>query len=299
MSLKRANILNEYKKNPDLKKEDVESILGWLKMQPHLPSIDELQVILFLNACYYSNEATKRCIDNFYTIRTHCPEFFANRNPKSKQLKEGLDISLHCPLPKLSPEGYTIFYNSFINNNPDFFVFNTTLKLFDMVASLHLQEYGTSNGHIIIVDLEGCTLTHVMKLGLLSMKKYLIYLQDAIPFRLKGFHFVNAVPFMDKIMAIMKPFMKKELMDMLQIHTSPNTNLFNSIPKECLPQESGGSCGPIKNIFDDYRKNINENVKFFVEEETLVVDESRRPGKPKNAGDLFGVEGTFKKLDID
>ncbi|XP_017781316.1 PREDICTED: uncharacterized protein LOC108566105 [Nicrophorus vespilloides] len=117
LSSKRANILYEYKKNPDLKMEDVESLLGWLKMQPHLPS-----------------------------KITHTPEFFANRNPNSKQLKKWMYL--------------------------------------------------------------------VMKLGLLSKKKYLIYLQDAIPFRLKAFHFVNAIPFMDKFMAIMKPFMKKELMDM-------------------------------------------------------------------------------------
>jgi hypothetical protein len=38
---------------------------------------------------------------------------------------------------------------------------------------------------------------------------------------------------------------------------------------------------------------------WLKEEETLRVDESRRPGNAKSKGNVFGVEGSFQKLDID
>ena len=40
----------------------------------------EMEAIVHLHAWDYDIERTKKCIDMFYTMRTHTPEFFANRN---------------------------------------------------------------------------------------------------------------------------------------------------------------------------------------------------------------------------
>lgn len=38
---------------------------------------DEM-IMLFLHSCYYSPERSKDTIENYYTMRAKCPEFFAN-----------------------------------------------------------------------------------------------------------------------------------------------------------------------------------------------------------------------------
>lgn len=42
-----------------------------------------------------------------------------------------------------------------------------------------------------------------------------------------------------------------------------------------------------------------ENKDWYLDEQKLRVDESKRPGRPLNSTDVFGVEGSFRTLSID
>lgn len=50
---------------------------------------------------------------------------------------------------------------------------------------------------------------------------------------------------------------------------------------------------------DLQKSKVEAHRDWFLKEPTLRVDEARRPGKAENSGTVFGMEGSFKKLELD
>ncbi|GAB0088704.1 alpha-tocopherol transfer protein-like [Sergentomyia squamirostris] len=289
----------EYSARPDLKREDVQKILDWISKQPHLPKISEMEAILFLHSCYYSLEQTKKTIDTYYTIRTHSPEFFAKRDTNGNDILDSRETLLQISLPGLTAEGYKLIFVNFMDLDSSKFNFTAACKQFSFLSDLHLWSEGTAEGHILIVNMQGVGFGHLARVGLLQLKKYITYLQDALPVRIKGLYFMNANLVTDKLVTMMKPFMNKHLVDALQTFTTMEA-IFRIIPQEMFPKEFGGQCKSMTELQQDMKDILIKNRDFLLKEEgTRFVQENLRPGKPKTANDLFGIEGNFKKLDID
>jgi len=114
-------------------------------------------------------------------------------------------------------EGYKIIYGRLLDIEPSHFVYNDAMKLLNMVIDLWLYTEGTCDGHIILFDMKNVSFGHIGRLNPMGLKKFLYYLQEGLPVRLKGFHFMNASPVIDVILNMMRPFMKKQLMDMVRL----------------------------------------------------------------------------------
>lgn len=126
-------------------------------------------------------------------------------------------------------EEYKLVYTRLIDYEPSHFIYNDAMKYFTMATDMCLYQEGTANGHMIVIDMNGVTFAHAGRLTPIGIKKFLYYLQEAIPIRLMGLHFINTNAVMDIILAMMKPFMKKELMDVVRtgvydIQNSENSN---------------------------------------------------------------------------
>lgn len=296
---KPVDVATIYKNDPKLKKDDVTSLINWISNQPHLPKITEMQAILFIHSCYYSLEKAKNALDTFFTLRTMCPELFAQLSPQNPNIITALNVSLITPLPRLTPEGYVVAFNRLLDVDPNKYLFSDQAKVQDMIGMAYLNNYGPCNGVVSIIDLHGSGISHLWRIHVMTIKKFLFYLQEGMPVRIMGIHFINVTPFVDKVVSMIKPFMKKDLLQVLHLHSGTNETLYQFVPKECLPEELGGQSPSISILHEKSKKFVNDNAAFFEFQEKQIVDESKRPGKPKNVDDFFAVDGSFRKLLLD
>ncbi|KAI5642232.1 CRAL/TRIO domain-containing protein [Phthorimaea operculella] len=284
----------EYQKKTGITPEDIRKLREWLKTQPHLPEeyITDLDLILTFHCSARSTEVTKQLLDLHFTLRTLFTNFFKDRAYDAKIEFVTEKVLLARPLPVKSPEGYGVFYVKFLDQDSKSFVFADCLRTGLMRLDLWQYEEGTWPGLLILIDLDNMSLGHLSKLDMQS---------EAMLVNLKGFHFLNAPAFMDRLMMLLRPFLNKSFMSILQIHQVGSRTLDKYFPIENLPTGTAGGMGKSVEVL------IKENVTkmsaakdYFLQENKKRVTESKRPGRPKTISDIFGgVEGSFKKLDID
>ncbi|XP_050552664.1 clavesin-1-like [Spodoptera frugiperda] len=301
MAIKGISLEDEYKKNTGTTPEDIKKLRDWLNTQPHLPGeyMTDLDLILIYHCCERSAEVSKQVLDLHYTLRTLFTNFFKDRAVDNKT-EDNLHKVLLQPLPTRSVNGDAVFYCRLLDYEPRNFEFAKSLRSVLMILDLWQFEEGTWPGFVLIFDLDGLKLGHLTKLDVQTIQQFLYYLQEAMLVKVKGLHFLNAPSFMDRLMMMIKPFMKKELLDVLIIHQIGAKTLDKYVPMTGLPKEAGGEFKTFDECRDEMLARLRANKDFFIQENRKRVVESKRPGKPKTISDIFGsVEGSFKKLDID
>ena len=63
--------------------------------------------------------------------------------------------------------------------------------------------------------------------------------------------------------------------------------------------EYGGNDGTIQDIIDYWSERLSKQQPFFDEEEKYGTNESKRKGASLYNESLFGIDGSFRKLNVD
>ncbi|XP_069680011.1 alpha-tocopherol transfer protein-like [Periplaneta americana] len=284
---------------PKGREADVKHLRDWLKGQPHLPAVSDEHLYLFLNSCDYQLTKCKETMENYYTLRTHSPDIFSKRDPSSPETQSVLNICNLVPVNWSSPEGYKLVVCRLVDYDAAKFNFVEVIKMFFMFLDVYLAEDGLYPGYIIVFDMKGTTIGHFTRASVSAIKTFMNYVQDCQPSALKGVHVINTAPFIDKVMLLIKPFLKNEIKEMLHFHGPPK-EIAKFIPLESLPEEYGGKTESAVAVHAKVKTVMIEYSTWFQEQEKLKVDESKRQGKKHPFSETMGgAEGSFRKLDID
>uniref|UniRef100_A0A0K8UE77 Alpha-tocopherol transfer protein n=1 Tax=Bactrocera latifrons TaxID=174628 RepID=A0A0K8UE77_BACLA len=180
-----------------------------------------------------------------------------------------------------------------------------TIEHFIRAAS-HLQEiiireddHAIISGMISIVDIEDCTTGHVMQMTPSVMKKMSVHAEEAVPLRPKQQHFIHTPSGFETVFNAMRPFMSKKQQNRISVHAEKLDRFYEHVPRSYLPVEYGGNNGTIAEIINYTNKQLDEYRAYFKENKNYGTDESLRSGKAIDFESLFGVEGYFRKLEVD
>ncbi|XP_045535899.1 uncharacterized protein LOC106711727 [Papilio machaon] len=297
---KARNELNETDENKMV--DSLQHLKDWLAKQPYLKArTDDQWLAAFLRGCKFSLERTKQKIDLFYTLKKTAPEL-TPLNYKDPKFSEILDLGVSIVLPKTSnPAEPRILLMRPGLYDPNKYSLGDVMSVGAVIQNIMLMDDDNFvvAGGISIIDLQGCTMAHFAQMNPMLMKKMTVAFQEAAPVRMKGVHYLNTPPGFETIFNFIKGFLNEKNKKRLYVHNTDFESLYKYLPKEVLPTEYGGNAGTAREFTENTKKKILEYSAWLDEEHLYGTEESKRPGKPKTAEELFGVEGSFRQLQVD
>ncbi|XP_026326255.1 alpha-tocopherol transfer protein-like [Hyposmocoma kahamanoa] len=297
---------NELNEDPNRLKNDLQSLKDWIAKQPHLRArTDDQWLLAFLRGCKFSLERTKEKIDLYYSCRSAAPDFYRIKHTDPK-FNEILELGVFLVLPNFKLDAASSYTPQVIlirpgAYDPDKYSITETVSLSHVIEKIVMMENDNAiiTGTQIILDLDGATIGHLMQMTPSVIKKMVVTTQDALPFREKGTHYLNTPAGFETFFNAFKALISKKNQSRLHVHNKNYEEMYKYIPKDVLPAEYGGNGGTIKEIIDYWKKKVQEYSSWLEEDENYGTDESMRPGKPKTAENMFGIEGSFRQLQVD
>lgn len=126
-----------------------------------------------------------------------------------------------------------------------------------------------TEGEVIVLDFAKFGFRHFLKVtaDFSYARLFLKYVQEAVPFIIREIHMVNCSYLVSKLFALLRPFISRELFEVIHFHTSGYDSLHQFISKDLLPTEYDGEAGSIEDIFDDWL-NIVESQRDYLRDDT-------------------------------
>jgi len=300
----------KYNEDEEKMKADVEAIKTWISKSPHLESIrqDEIFLRYFLRGCSHSLETTKKRLDMFFTVKSNLPAWFSGWDPQLKPLQEILNAGIFLPLPGFDRKGRAVFLVRFGAIKPGSMKVDDIYKVSIMLLELALEGNTQAGvkGLAIINDIEGVGPTQVAMMTPATMKKHIVVFQEAYPMENQKLidssvmHFLNMPKIVETVFNLFLSQTREIFKNMNMIHPKGDTSkLVENVGREILPKDYGGENITVKELTTFWIAEVTKHQEWLRKQTLFKSNESKRTGRAKTQSDIFGIEGSFRKLEID
>nr|XP_012215613.1 PREDICTED: alpha-tocopherol transfer protein-like [Linepithema humile] len=151
---------------------------------------------------------------------------------------------------------------------------------------------------VVVWDCTGTNINHVFKYTPSMLKKF-DSCMAAYSLRIKAVYLIHAPKYIDIFMKTAKSVMRAKLFDRIHVYTSGIESLYKTIPKAILPADYGGEEPSMNILTDMWLAKLAQQRDCLIKEGRRKTQESLRINSIINPDELFGVSGTFRKLELD
>lgn len=199
-------------------------------------------------------------------------------------------------MPNLTDKQERIIVYKLSDSNPQLFNFRD-LAIFILAIVDISMTHDYALGERVVFDWSGIDMGHFPKLDLSMLSNINKLHQEAFSSRVLGLEYINCPPFMDNILTLLKPIFKTKIFNRITLHKDLES-LYKNISKKYLPRDYGGEQKWLSELNEEWYEELEVQSEFLKENASMVADETKRI-KKLEGNELFGVDGSFKKLNID
>ncbi|GAB0088703.1 hypothetical protein DMENIID0001_031670 [Sergentomyia squamirostris] len=284
-------------KSSRLKREDVKILQDWLVSKHSTTTdVEEIELISNLVECDYDIEATKKRISGALAYRSRA-KIFQDIDFKSNSLQAAMETILVSTL-KLIDESKTAIFIRVLANDPKLVNASNICKVILAYSSLFFRVLQPPVDHVLIFDLELVTLAHIPSLDMRTLRELSIFYNYFYLGTLEKIHIINAGPWINRLIALFTATIGREFSEKICVHTEAN-NLHEFIAMDHLPKEMGGNFLSFHQLHGAMKDLLLKHSDEFLHKYKKPSNEFLHIDSSNWDCELFGVDGTFRQLEVD
>lgn len=218
--------------------------------------LEKALLLRFLNGCNYDLDKAVNLLHKNLKCRKKNPALFRNRDVSNDAFQETRKMCQVFPMPKATAEGYEILIFRLIDKDPGKFVpLNVIRTNVTTLDGKFLTDNELINGSLSVIDLSGFSFRHFLKNLTIypTFSNYGKFIHQATPINPIRFHIVHCPPLWRRFISFIGPLVRRNYMELAKFHDDFGT-IQDTISKELLPNEFGGTAGSIDEIHNNWVK---------------------------------------------